>query len=112
MIILIIIFFNLKNYFIFKIKFEAITNFCYLGCYGDGEKRDMPFNLIVYSDKLTIELCVETCRTNGYLYAGAQWRLRIKSNLSIKNNFSSLFISISKLKALNVFALIYMVRMV
>ncbi len=60
-----------------------VKKVCYIGCYGDAEKRDMPFNLMVYSDKLTNEMFINTCCLNGYFYAGTQWKL----DFILKNQF-------------------------
>ena len=48
-----------------------------MGCYGDDNSspsaRDMP-NDFSPSGSLTIELCISMCLSNGYSYAGLQWR--------------------------------------
>jgi hypothetical protein len=43
----------------------------YLGCYMDGQTRDLPYEAYasVYN---TIQVCVEACTYHGYLYAGLQ----------------------------------------
>ena len=56
-----------------KFKLKA---FCYIGCYADGTdglgNRDMAYWAILNSNVMTIELCISTCLSLGYTYAGLQ----------------------------------------
>jgi len=60
---------TLKNSF----TFQSIKKACYIGCYNDTAIRDMSF-WAISSSSLTIEQCITTCSTSGYLYAGVQFR--------------------------------------
>jgi hypothetical protein len=68
----------------------------------------MPFNLIVYSDILTNEMCINTCRLNGYSYAGTQWKLDLNLKLNLKINVLTFILKL----VLKAFALIYLEHLV
>jgi len=45
-----------------------------IGCFKEFTNgiRDLPNELITYGTPVTIELCINTCKTNGYSYACLQ----------------------------------------
>ncbi len=43
---------------------------CYLGCYGDTWERDIANDFTVAD--MNIQLCIDLCTNNGFLYAGVQ----------------------------------------
>lgn len=44
---------------------------CYLGCYADGQLRDLT-DLLIDSPSINKQICTHTCYSKGYLYAGLQ----------------------------------------
>ena len=50
------------------------TNFVYSGCYHDGsEPRALLFDTQLDSQNMTIETCTQSCKANGYRYAGLEY---------------------------------------
>ena len=45
---------------------------CYIGCYADNTPRDISIDFTSYIGQMTVELCVRTCLSHGFLYAGVQ----------------------------------------
>jgi hypothetical protein len=44
---------------------------CYLGCFADGQLRDLT-DLLIDSPSVNKQMCTHTCFSKGYLYAGLQ----------------------------------------
>ena len=62
---------------VFPFIFIKFIAYCYIGCYADGTsggQRDMYYWAISNSAVMTIELCVSTCLSLGFSYAGLQAR--------------------------------------
>ncbi len=53
-------------------RMEAKAPDIYLGCFKDSDPRDLG-DYKISTTSLTIEMCIETCRSKGYRYAGAQY---------------------------------------
>ena len=50
------------------------TDFVYSGCYHDGsEPRALLFDTGLDMQNMTVELCVQSCKANGYRYAGLEY---------------------------------------
>ncbi len=46
-----------------------------MGCYADytNNIRDLPLEIAINDNTMTINKCISLCLSNGYLYAGAQF---------------------------------------
>ena len=50
-----------------------MSQFNYLGCYIDGNPRDLAATALVNTTSMNIEVCLKFCLSNGYKYAGLQY---------------------------------------